>query len=207
MKKLGILVISSLLLSLNVFAAAVGDSVSYIKNNNRTSKLISNARGDLSIVQQGNIEGFGAGYVVRLAYELDVFLRGKQNGQVDMFVPNIMMQDDFYDVLKNQGRMNFGTFSLAYENEGMCRDANNHTYDHCTYMNVFDINHNFDGSGANAARIMRFEHSGTIESISNLEIKIKAHRDVAVLGAVELDISGQSNFGIPFKIGMDATVR
>jgi hypothetical protein len=180
----------------------VGDTVSYVKSNSdRTSWVINEATGQLSIMEQRMDSECGPGYVLKMAYELDVKLKGKQKGDMGIFVPEALFASLF-----KEGKTAYGAFDITHKGYAKATSAKGVTYEQCSVNHATNVDHLFKpGAGSTGkAKVLWVNHQGSIKSVKDLEINFKAHKDVPVLGAVEINVSGISNNGVSFKIGMDA---
>lgn len=205
MKKLtASLLTAAFALSTNVLAVTVGDTVNYERNKDRTSKIIRTARGSLSVVNAPAGQSCN-GTVIKLDYELDVLLKGKQKGNIGVCVPNSLVGTNFYADLASAGTKSFGAFDLQHKGFDSATDANGRTYNRCDVVSAINVDHNFqpEMGNTNQAKVMWIDHQGDIKYVTNMKISFKAAPGVKVLGAVEVDVSGVSNNGVSFKAGMD----
>ena len=206
MKKISV-VLASVIFALctSVFASPVGEEVSYEMNRDRTSWLIRSGNLKLSVVEHRAESEYGPGYIVRIDYMLNVFMRGKQEGNVGLFVPEVVFGSNFYSDLEENPTMSFGSFDIEYLGQGDAEDADGMSYE-CTKARVYNIEPSYtpgttDGS---ESKVLWIEHSGSIEFVNDLELKLRVNPNVPVLGAVQIDVSGVSNNGIGFEAGLDA---
>lgn len=208
MKKLHVMLMSIVVaLSANLFAANVGDSVSYVRNSNRTDMKVWGAQGSVEVINTNDSQ-CPNGYVVKMKYDLDVYFKGKQTGELGVCVPKFMFNSDFYIDLSQKGMMSFGSFNMSHQGKSNAVDANGTEFQQCDVIYSDNINHNFktNNDDANNAWIMWFNWNGSIEWVTDLKVTFRSNRAVKVLGAVEIDISGVSNNGISFNIGLDANI-
>ncbi len=190
----------------NVFAVNIGDTASYklSSNKDRTSSLVKKATGALTVVPLPRGKSCEAGTVIKLEYELEVMLKGKQKGDIGICVPPNMVGTTFYDNLAEYGQQSFGSFALEHAGRTSATDANGKDYDTCHAIEGSKIDHNYKrGDELNHAEVLWFNHEGKIKAVRNLEVAYKASRGVPVLGAVEIDIRGISDAGINFRVGLD----
>lgn len=199
MKKLNIILNAMILgLCANLFAVSVGDSVTYKRNNDRTSFIIRGASGSLKVIEPSNL--YGPGYILRLDYYLNVLLKGEQKGDIGIFVPALMLASGFYKELEQKKQMSFGVFSIAHNGHADLPGRK------CSIISADGINHKFNPKDKDKAKIIWFNWEGSITSVSDLKVTFKTHPKVGILGAVEIDISGVSNNGIGFDVGLDADI-
>jgi hypothetical protein len=201
MKKFFAMFSTMLFLCASLMAVSVGDKTSYVKNKERTAWLIKDATGSLEVLEHLTSGDLGPGYVVKLSYKLDVRIRGEQTGDVGIFLPEQVFAQGFYDEL-SRSAMSFGVFDITSLGAASAVDAKGTQYANCTATKTVNINHEFSGVG-NKAKVLWFNHEGSIKSATNLEIKFRASPNVPVIGAVEIDVSGVSNNGIGFHAGLD----
>ncbi len=201
MKKVLAMISTMFFIGANLLALSVGDTANYLKNSSRTSWLIKDATGSLKVIEQITTGDMGPGYVVNLKYRLNVVMRGEQSGDMDIFVPKQVFAADFYDDIKNQS-LSLGVFKVRYLGKSSAKDSSGQEYDNCSMVELSEFDHNFAGTN-NQAKVIRFNHHGSIEYVNNLNIKFRSHPDAALIGAVEMDISGVSSNGIGFYAGLD----
>lgn len=185
----------------NLFAVTVGETMSYSRNADRTSKIIRGATGKLKIVQAPS-NMVCDGVVVQMDYELDVLIKGKQKGDMGVCVPQML-----FDNLTKEGSMSYGAFDLTNKGLATGKDASGKSYTDCTVVHADKVDQNYVPVSNDKAKVMWINHNGSIKFVTNLEITFKSHSSVPVLGAVEVDVSGVSNNGIAFKVGLDAMMQ
>lgn len=203
MKKIQVMLFTAVVaLCANVFGVTVGDTVSYERNADRTSKIIRGAKGALTVIGVPQGYSCNGGTVVKLDYELDVLLKGKQTGDMGVCVPNAIFGSSFYTDLKI-GPKQFGAFDLEHMGMGSATDTNGKTYPGCDVVRAMNTDHQFVPSNSNQAQVLWINHTGKIKYVTDLEITFKAAKNVKVLGAVEIDVNGISDSGISFDVGLD----
>lgn len=186
----------------------VGESVNYVLNSSRSTWLIRSGSATAKVLEYRASSEYGPGYVVKVNYDLSVLLRGRQHGEIGLFVPEKVMMPDFMPNLMNDHPMSLGSFMLDYEGQANASDSAGNMYNKCSMIRMYDINHLYRPSDftKEEATVLWFNHQGNISAINDLEIKMKVHGQVPVLGAVQIDISGASDAGISFEAGMDAVM-
>lgn len=203
MKNVKALLYSSVFaLCANVFAVSttMGDKVTYTRNSSRTSGIIRGATGALTVVPVPAGMTCENGTVIKMDYELNVLIKGKQKGDIGVCVPNSMLARNFYSDMKSMGTMDFGAFTLAHE--GMV-NAQGKT---CNAMHAENVDHHFKPASGEAdkAKVMWINKiQGSIQWVRDLDVQFKAADGVKVLGAVEIDVKGVSDSGVSFTVGLD----
>lgn len=204
MKKIS-LVLSAMLLwvSFSSFAVSVGEEIKYVRNGDRTDFKIRGASGKLKVVKYVASDK-NPGYIVNMDYNLKVLVKGEQTGNLDIFLPESMFKPDFYSRLEAKS-ISFGLFNMEHGGKVSATDKGGKSYS-CNVGQASDINHKFEPkpSDKDVAQVIAMKTDGSIKSVSDLKITIKANPDVPVIGAVQIDVSGVSDSGIAFKAGMDA---
>lgn len=196
---------AAFLLCVNLFAVSVGDQVSYQKNSDksRTSSIILNATGALKVTKQITAGNLGAGYEVELVYSLDVKAKGPQTGTLTIFVPEKIFAQGFFNGLPSSNNpMALGAIAAAQLGTETAKDTKGNVYNDCIKVQLTNIDPDFAGP-QDTVKVVSFTHAGKIEYVTKLEITIKTHQTVPVLGAVEMDIKGTSDSDIDFIVGMD----
>lgn len=205
MRKLLALSSATLLLCVNLFAVSVGDQVSYQKSadKSRTSRIILNATGALKVTKQITSGDLGAGYEVELVYSLDVMAKGQQTGTLTIFVPERIFAQGFFNGLPSSNApMVLGAITAAQLGTSAAKDTKGTVYNDCVNVQLTNVDHEFSGAPDNV-KVVSFTHDGKIKFVTKLEITLKAHQSIPVLGAVEMDIKGTSDSDIDFNVGMD----
>lgn len=206
MKKLYVgLVSMALALCSNVLAISVDESASYMRNSSlsRTSLIIRHATGSLTVMETPN--GMEcAGVVVKMDYDLDVLVKGKQVGDMGLCVPTVLFQN-----LTRAGKMSYGAFDLTTQGTASATDANGTTYENCSVVLADNVNPKYEPTmgSSDKAKVLWINHRGSIEWVKDLKISFKSHPDVPVVGAVQIDVSGVSNNGVSFKVGLDVMMQ
>lgn len=187
----------------NLLAVTKGDKAAYVVNKSRTSSIITNAKGNMEVIEVVNNSEFGAGYLVGIHYELNIFLKGAQKGYIEMFLPSSILEANFHGELAKNGPKSFGAFSIEHKGTHNVKDANGNEYHSCNMALSTNVNYQFVGGVGMAKVTQNQKIEGPIQYVTDLQIGIKAHANIPVIGAAQLDISGKSNNGIPFSIGLD----
>jgi hypothetical protein len=120
-----------------------------------------------------------------------------------MFMPSSIMASNFHSELAKNKQMPFGVFSIEHKGMQDAKDANGNVYHDCSAALSSNVDYKFEGALGMAKVIKNEKIVGPIQWVTNLEISIKAHPSMPVIGAVQIDIAGKSNNGIPFTIGID----
>jgi hypothetical protein len=198
MKKIIAIIFTAIALSANVFAAHIGDTVSYQRNGDRTSSIIRGATGAMTLVETPEGMSCEDGIVIKLDYDLNVLVSGQQKGDIGVCVPHSVFGADFYANLARMGKEEFGAFEL--EHDGFV----NIDGKKCDRVHAMNVKHNYErGSDNTKAKVLWINHQGSIKSVTQLEFSFTAKDGVPVLGAYQIDVKGVSNRGISFKVGLD----
>lgn len=180
----------------------VGEKANYVLNDSsdRSSWIIKNGKAEATVKSYETSGPFGPGYVVEIKYDLSVRFKGRQQGTIGLLVPEQIFAANFINELASHHPMSFGTFDLDYHGEASAKDANDRLYNPCSKTRIFNINSNYHPNTAHTNGVFVLYAMG--DEIENLEVKMKVHDSVPVVGAVELDVSGSAS-GISFKAGFD----
>lgn len=205
MRKLCLLFLA-LTLSAMSYSDPVGENAGYELNRSRdrTSWVIRGGEGVGTVTELRNDEKIGAAYVVSIEYSFDILFHGQQNGVIGLLVPAAMFEDQFYDDLQQRHPAKLGVFDIDYLGTGNARDNDNNSYDQCLLLRIFNIDPNYQPVVRDASKIAVLFHESTMGEVENLELKLKTHESIPVLGAVQIDISGKAR-GIDFRAGLDFT--
>jgi hypothetical protein len=200
-----VVAVSSNVLGMEIPSIKVGDKVEYVRSS-RSSMAIRGATGSLQVMEKINDTRYGSpGYIVDVIYNLQVIIRGEQSGVVRMFVP-----ESLFDQLHGHGVNNsYGSFNLDFKNFADAKDSHNTAYPNCSTFEATKIDHKYvpaEGS-KNQVHIISHQHKGSIAAVTDLKISFKSHPDILVAGAVEIDISGVSDFGNQFTASLDAKLH
>lgn len=170
------------LLSINCFAAKVGDNVSYIlsKDYDRSSWFIENGKAILTVEDMNAGENKND-LILAISYSFEVTLYKTISGSINIPVPLSMFNEDFTEDLKKNGTLIQEGFKIDYLGTTSAEDFNGNFYDQCTAMRIYDI-----------------KDSG----FDDLKFEIRVHPSIPLLGAVELNISGEVE-GFEFIAGLD----
>lgn len=180
----------------------VGENADYVLNDSseRSSWIIKNGKADATVKSYQASGPFGPGYVVEISYDLSVRFKGRQQGTIGLLVPEQIFAANFINELAANHPMSFGSFDLDYHGEASAKDANDRLYNPCSKTRIFNINSNNRPNTSHTNGVYVLYSMG--DEIENLEVKMKVHDSVPVVGAVELDVSGKAS-GISFKAGFD----
>lgn len=187
-------------------ASPVGETASYELAKSRSSWLIKRGQGTATVQEFVNDETLGPSYLVKIDYEFDIRFHGKEKGEVGLLVPEAMLADGFYENLATNHPQDLGGFSIDYEGTTNEEDGAGNEYTECTAVRLFDIDtsHYVPANPPESPRVAVLWHireSGDSE-IENLEIKLKIHPTVPVIGGVVIDVSGTAR-GFDIEAGFD----
>lgn len=208
MRRSLILLPGLLLLSLctNLFADLIGERANYKldSSSDRSSWLIKRGEAKAAVTEYRVDEKFGPGYVITINYDLDIRFYGKQTGTIALLVPELVFGDQFYPDLIATHPIKMGGFDIDYEGMSSATDSASNSYDQCFMTRIFNIDPKYypKDMTSGAVLVLWQKHQGLLSDIEELEIKLKVHPSVPVLGAVQIDISGMST-GIDFSAGLD----
>lgn len=191
----------------------IGERASYVLNDSseRSSWVIKSGRADAKIVRYAEDAEYGPGYILEINYDMDVRLKGKQRGTISLLVPDEVFNDSFMNELSGEHPRSYGTFDVDYLGTTTARDANDRSYNRCGKVKIFNVSPNYTprrmshGIRVLGHESINFDEAGNrISAIAfeDLEIILKVHPSLPVLGAVQLDVSGVA-FGISFTAGFD----
>lgn len=177
---------------IDVEAAPVGDTVDYTYVAGST--MIRGGSGSAVVLQKKTSSyQYGAGYVLRINFDMTVLIRGKQEGYIDVFVP-LTMFDEIHALKEEK---NYGAYKLQKIGDVMVEGRR------CSHIKAMNIDHHFkpqtrDGS---KAVVLAVVNSGSLQAVTDIVIDFKSTPDVKVLGAMEISVSGKStlSFNATFK--------
>jgi hypothetical protein len=205
MRKISYLLLLCLpVLAFELQSEIVGQKANYAldSSSDRTHWMIKSGRGEANITEfRADSEG-GPAYVVSIGYEFSVRMVGTQKGNIGLLVPATMFTDQFYaDLVKNHP-VNFTGFSVDYEGMSKATDANGNDYEDCMMLRIFDIDlDNPPLAGDSNLSILWHKIEGD-PVIENPVMHVKAHPNIPVLRAVQIDFSGEA-YGFELNAGMD----
>lgn len=201
-KAIGLLV--SLFFCAHLSADYVGEKASYKINNDRSSWLIKRGNGTATVEQFIEDEVRGPSYLVKIAYEFVVRFHGTEKGEIGLLVPESMLTDEFLDNIAATHPQVYDGFSIDYVGLADAVDAEGNEYAECTEVLLYDIDTNayvLPNPEEEMAVLWHVRESANVE-VENLEIKVKIHKSIPVVGAVTLDVSGIAR-GLDFEAGFD----
>lgn len=190
----------------NIIANPVGETASYLldRSRDRTSRLIKSGEANAEVASFVQHEKLGPSYVVDIQYDLKVSLVGNKRGSIGLIVPEALFNDQFYNDLERTKTSDLGVFKIDYEGTSSAADSSGTNYEQCVMTRIYDINteeYPIPGTN-NGVMVLWHKSEGVKADVNNLEIKLKIHPDVPVLGAVEIDLSGEV-YGFDFSAGFN----
>jgi hypothetical protein len=196
----------NLILCSSLFADNIGEKVNYILNNakDRTSSLIEEGEALIEIKEFLHDEELGPAYIVSIDYKFDITFVGYKEGNIGLLIPELMFQENFYYNLKEASSMDMGSFVIDYAGMTESFDAYENLYEECFIAHIHDIDVSkyMPIMDEKLIKILWHKSSKDFLKVKDLEITLKAHSSVPVLGGVQIDISGKA-FGYKFKAGFD----
>ena len=175
-------------------ANPLGERAAYKINNDRSSWLIRGGNAQAVVINSIVHPRYGNGYLVKINYELDVRFKGQEKGSVGLFVPPEVLADQFLDTLRQRNNIAYGSFDIEHLGNGNFRDAEGLHYNHCAIALIKNIDLNAEANANSAqpeARILWFRPSENHIKLSDLQINLKMHNNIDVLGGVQLDVTGK----------------
>ncbi len=193
----------------------VGEKAAYTLNDSsgRSSWIIKAGKADAKVLNFDPNNAFGPGYVLEINYDLTVRFKGRQQGTIKLLVPTEVFAANFISELAAHHPKSFGSFDLDYHGVATAKDANDRSYNDCAKTRIFNVSPEYLPSSMSNENIRFLSHEiknfedesgegiSAIE-VENIEINLRVHQSVPVLGAVQLDVSGSSS-GVSFKAGFD----
>ncbi len=191
----------------------VGEKAAYTLNNSssRSSWIIKDGKADAKVLNYDANNSAGPGYIMEINYDLTVRFKGHQQGTIKLFVPEQVFAANFISELAAHHPLSFGSFDLDYHGVANAKDANDRNYNSCAKTRIFNIDPNYvPHMSFHKAQFLSHkminvdDYGNRIKGleIEDLEVNLKVHDSVPVLGAVQLDVSGTSS-GVSFKAGFD----
>lgn len=182
----------------------IDEEAAYVLNESRdrTSWIIKEGRADTKVTHYDSTSEFGPGYVIKIDYDMDVRFKGKRSGTINLLVPQEVFVAGFLADLESSHPKRFGGFDLDFHGRENAKDANDRNYNSCTKTRIFNVNPNYRPINRGAREIIVLSHESQGFEIKDLEINMKIHNSLPVLGAVQLDVSGMAA-GISFRAGFD----
>lgn len=191
----------------------IGERAAYSLNDSseRSSWVIKTGKADAKIVRfEENDPEYGPGFIMEINYEMDVRFKGKQKGKINILVPEEVFYANFISEFARNHPRSYGTFDIDYLGMVNATDANKRSYNSCAKVKIFNVSTNYTPRGSRGIRMLShesisFDTAGNRISavdFEDLEIIMKVHPSLPVLGAVQLDVSGVA-FGVSFKAGFD----
>lgn len=187
--------------SAGLFADLVGQEAAYTVNNDRSSWLIEGGSGQAKVTELRNDPKIGQAYVVTIDYEVDILFHGSEKGNIGLLVPEQMFSQQFYQDLKQDKTIAMGVFTVEYQGTSNVSDADGNEYDQCTDARVYDIDPSLYPIGRPAVNVLWHKREN-VTSVENIELNVSIHHSVPVLGAVQIDVSGDIH-GMDFTLGLD----
>lgn len=193
----------ALVLSINLFANTnpVGQKANYVLNgsSDRSSWVIKGGKAEAIIKGYDTTSPYGPGYILEINYDMSVRFKGRQQGTIGLLVPEPLFAENFINELIAEHPRSFGAFDLDYLGQTGAKDADDHYYNPCYKLHIYNIDSNYrPRNGVSRVGVLYIKG----DRIEDLEVNMKAYPGLAVLGAIQLDVSGVSS-GISFKAGFD----
>ncbi|MCA9509008.1 MAG: hypothetical protein KC505_11355 [Myxococcales bacterium] len=170
------------------------------KSSGRSSWVIKEGRANAIVKEYMPDAPGGPGYVVEITYDMKVRFKGHQQGSIALLVPEQVFADNFIEDLMGNHPMAFGGFELDYHGTDDAKDADDNLYEDCAKTRIFNIDTDYQPPESSNPSVYVLYSKGA--KIENLEVKMKVHDSLPVIGAVQLDVSGKV-LGFNFKAGFD----
>ena len=180
----------------------IGQSANYRldTNPNRTSSKLKSGTfhavvTKASITTQGN-----PAYEVDIDYKLQVAVEGLKQGTQTSSIDQQYFSPEFMETLQTSGQYIGDDFSAAYQGIESVTTMDGSSYPNCDKILLYNFRQNQLGEGF--VSFFRPLNDGDHNLVQNLKIVAHIFPNMPVLGAVQIDLSGQYN-GRPIMAGAD----
>ena len=180
----------------------VGEKAHYQIDTNRarTSGVVRNGTVDATVESESE-----TGFSVKIDYDINVVLQGRQQGSQALEVPKDFFTPAFLIGLRERGTYVSEQFKVKHEGYADAANMDGHRYAHCDKLKIYDIKTEQDFWAVEllAAAGDAQSYSGDAPSpIQDLIINVMVFEGVPVLGGVKIDMAGKYN-GMNVKVGAD----
>lgn len=181
----------------------VGEKASYlldVSSSDRTSWMIENGVGEATVAEYRQDEELGPSYVISIDYEMSLAFYGDQKGSIGLLVPAEMLEDGFYQELVESHPKYYKNFTIDFIGRSDAVDALGNSYDQCFISRIHDVDPNY--RPFRNPRVLWKNLEGALVEVEDVEIYLRVHPSIGVLGAVQIDVSGTA-MGFDLKAGFD----
>lgn len=157
----------------------------------RTSLMIQGGNIIATITDYQVDKELGPIYTMTIGYKFNLRFLGQESGNVEVHLPEFMLEQSFSQQLKNDKSIDMQSFIVEYGGQGKGNDGQGNRFERCTIAHVHDI------------KPGNLECRGPVVSkVTDLQVHLKVKPSSSLLGVVQLDMGGQFQ-GIPFSLGLD----
>ncbi len=184
----------TLLLAVPAFGQArdpMGEQAFYDLDKSRSHNMIKSGNFDGRITAFHPDAEEGAAYELTLKYKFDIQWIGVKEGEEKLEIPVEYFSPEFMENLRQTGAFESEKFKVKHEGFATTTTQNGETYENCDKILIYDV----DQSEAPdfALLMVGFDQLTSEGEIENLEIRAHIYPNVQVLGAVKIDVEGDSS--------------
>jgi hypothetical protein len=154
-----------------------------------------------SMIKSGTFDGLitaykpdaedGPVYELSLNYKFVIQWVGLKEGTQKIDIPADYFSPDFIRNLRARGSFESEKFKVKHEGFGNTTTMNGTTYENCDKILIYDVN--TETAPDFVQLLLGYDNLSTEGEIENLEIRAHVYEGIPVLGAVKIDVEGDTS--------------